>query len=267
MKDFNRSYFAEINTPDKAYWLGFLAADGYIMYNAKNKGVELTLKDRDAVEKLARCVDYPDPIRETRSGHFRLALYSKEMAQDLMRHGSHPGKTFTLEPWQGPDHLVRHYWRGMFDGDGGISKYHRQDRDRTEWAAHLVNTHAVVKAFRDFIAATDHPYNVGSIREEGSVWRVLYGGIRPAQAVARTLYQKGDLCMDRKRALSEELLALDARGRVERIPVGQLTQLREELGSWTKVAEHLEVSRNGLYKRVRKLGLPRRAYTTKLVSS
>lgn len=50
---FNESYFEVIDTEDKAYWLGFLYADGNIYYhkdkNGDRKGgkVELSLKSDD----------------------------------------------------------------------------------------------------------------------------------------------------------------------------------------------------------------------------
>jgi len=42
---FNENYFDVIDNPDKAYWLGFLYADGAISSN--NNTVELSLKSSD----------------------------------------------------------------------------------------------------------------------------------------------------------------------------------------------------------------------------
>ena len=40
---YNTSIFKQIDTEEKAYWLGFLYADGYV----SDKGVELALKESD----------------------------------------------------------------------------------------------------------------------------------------------------------------------------------------------------------------------------
>lgn len=49
---YNKDYFEKINTSEKAYWLGFLYADGCItrFYKGevlKSMSLEITLKDAD----------------------------------------------------------------------------------------------------------------------------------------------------------------------------------------------------------------------------
>lgn len=41
---FNASYFNTIDTPEKAYWLGFIAADGCIIDTTSEKGSQKRLK-------------------------------------------------------------------------------------------------------------------------------------------------------------------------------------------------------------------------------
>lgn len=43
-------YFREINTPEKAYWLGFICADGYI--NKLNNKLSICTKDLEILEKF-----------------------------------------------------------------------------------------------------------------------------------------------------------------------------------------------------------------------
>ena len=42
---FDRNYFKEINTEEKAYWLGFIAADGCV--SAKMNSIRVDLKSAD----------------------------------------------------------------------------------------------------------------------------------------------------------------------------------------------------------------------------
>lgn len=43
----NHRYFEFIDTPDKAYWFGFLAADGYAKHQGRNYRVIINLKEID----------------------------------------------------------------------------------------------------------------------------------------------------------------------------------------------------------------------------
>ena len=49
----NEDYFEDINTKEKAYWLGVLYADGAIN---KNNSVRLGMKDKDHIEKFKKAI-------------------------------------------------------------------------------------------------------------------------------------------------------------------------------------------------------------------
>ena len=58
----NLNYFEEINTPEKAYWLGFLAADGYIVGNELN--IQLEKKDKEHLRKFSNAINGNLTIRD-----------------------------------------------------------------------------------------------------------------------------------------------------------------------------------------------------------
>jgi hypothetical protein len=121
-------YFDEIDTPNKAYILGFLYADGY--NNEVNHTIVLTLheKDKDILEKIRKELKCEKPLYHISSvnkhdGKPRelesLILASKHMSETIKKWGLVPNKTFTLEfPKFLSDNLVCHFIRGYFDGDG-----------------------------------------------------------------------------------------------------------------------------------------------------
>ena len=51
---YDESYFKNIDTEEKAYWLGFLYADGYVRKRQRNSEMRLKLgiKDLDHLEKF-----------------------------------------------------------------------------------------------------------------------------------------------------------------------------------------------------------------------
>ena len=53
---YNKQYFRNIDTSEKAYWLGFIYADGYVIYNKQQRnyefGIKLKKSDQEHLRKL-----------------------------------------------------------------------------------------------------------------------------------------------------------------------------------------------------------------------
>ena len=126
------SVFSAIDTPEKAYWLGFLNADGTIVgVNPGNLALQCSLarKDRAHLVKLRSFLgiereiwDYEArTIGDVLRPYSRLICQERPVVIDLARLGILPNKTGAEKPWaDGPEHLMPHYWRGMVDGDGSV---------------------------------------------------------------------------------------------------------------------------------------------------
>jgi hypothetical protein len=129
----NDDFFNVINTEEKAYWLGFLYADGYITQHGSQKdiGVSLHIKDKSHLEKL-KCslgatYDVKEYIQKTGYArgkkYCRLLMSSDNMYDTLITKGVVPRKSLILTF---PDvniltiELIPHFIRGYFDGDGSI---------------------------------------------------------------------------------------------------------------------------------------------------
>lgn len=127
---FNEFYFDNVDTEDKAYFLGFLYADGY--NDERNYSINLSLIETDIaiLEKFKGILKSTRPLQYVKIKHkvlniqnqWRLALSSKHMSQQLVKLGCMQAKTFkiTFPNWLRED-LLRHFIRGYFDGDGSIS--------------------------------------------------------------------------------------------------------------------------------------------------
>jgi hypothetical protein len=121
--EINWDTFSSIDTEPKAYWLGFLAADGNIG-NRNELSVSLALHDKEHLLKLSSFLGSNHPIHDYRysySSFSRLCIKSKQLIDDLRKAGVTQRKTFTLEwPKNMDDNLLRHFTRGYMDGDGGF---------------------------------------------------------------------------------------------------------------------------------------------------
>lgn len=77
----NENYFEEINTPNKAYWLGFIYADGYVSINNNQYvfGIALSEKDCILLKKLNFELNssYPIHTYKQASGYSEKTVYCR----------------------------------------------------------------------------------------------------------------------------------------------------------------------------------------------
>jgi hypothetical protein len=124
----NEHFFADITTPEQAYILGFVAADGGIGNNNLTLYIGLHPKDRDILEKIRFHLGSNAPIKQTFTKNngqerYEMAVFyvsSMVLVKDLIALGITPRKSLTLEYPLLPKALERHYIRGLWDGDGHI---------------------------------------------------------------------------------------------------------------------------------------------------
>lgn len=114
--------FEIIDTEEKAYWLGFLYADGSIGSTEDKIELGLAATDLHHIEKFRDFMGIKNKI-SYRAGtkSYRMSFRSQKCKQDLIKQGCMPKKSLiiqypTLE--QVPQNLNRHFMRGFFDGDG-----------------------------------------------------------------------------------------------------------------------------------------------------
>lgn len=133
---YNHSFFNIINTQAKAYWLGFIYADGCVSHDTRTDSFELSIKlqekDYEHLKKFnkdlngnvpvsfySKTLNYKNQDREY--GQCQIRLYSKEMVLDLISCGVVPNKSNSYTfPIIKDENLIPHFIRGYFDGDGCI---------------------------------------------------------------------------------------------------------------------------------------------------
>jgi hypothetical protein len=117
----NENFFEAIDSEEKAYFLGFLFADGYV--NEKFNVVDLTIhhKDKEILDKFIENI-YPEgrPLMIVKKDYLRLVINSSRFINDLVSYGCIQAKTFKLKFPTIPEIFQRDFIRGYFDGDGSI---------------------------------------------------------------------------------------------------------------------------------------------------
>lgn len=134
---FNKQAFDKIDTEEKAYWLGFLYADGSIGSSRNSVELQLSSKDKEHLRKFSQFMKYNGEIKNkfnkkdkdenTYYESCRITFTNKHLWDALNTKGCTPRKSLTLKF---PDEclfesksLIRHFIRGYFDGDGSLGIY------------------------------------------------------------------------------------------------------------------------------------------------
>lgn len=148
----NEKYFEIINSEDKAYFLGLLYADGNV-FNSRTK-IGLQENDKDILEKFKEAIKYSGPLIFRKGGErndswgirknqYILQIVNKKISKDLINLGCTPKKSLILQfptEEQVPKYLVRHFVRGVMDGDGYFSKYKLKNSNKIKFQGNLTST-------------------------------------------------------------------------------------------------------------------------------
>lgn len=140
----NEKYFSNIDTEEKAYYLGFIYADGCV-YRGDSKNsivfqINLSVKDRKILEDMNKAFNSDYPIVEF-DGNYgnrlcKLKISNTEFCRNLMSQGVTFRKTYECHyPKNISNDLERHFIRGLFDGDGCI--YHNKKRKWNRMSFHI----------------------------------------------------------------------------------------------------------------------------------
>lgn len=124
-KTLDLTYFDAIDTPEKAYVLGFIYADG--CNTGKSLQIGIAATDKEVLEFIREQLGSSDNLRfipkyrPTWSDKYEIRVTSKELSEKLTIVGCPPKKSLTLDfPSWIPDELMSHFIRGYFDGDGSV---------------------------------------------------------------------------------------------------------------------------------------------------
>lgn len=155
----NEHFFDDIDTEEKAYWLGFLMADGCVYHgsdkNSYRLQINLAASDADCLERFNQALSSDYAIRivdvqdcKTNKVHkaAQLKINCTALCKKLIKHGVVPRKSLIC---QAPDialELVPHYIRGYFDGDGCITR----DIYRGKWSIKIIGTESTLEFFQAY---------------------------------------------------------------------------------------------------------------------
>lgn len=204
----NESYFDEIDTPNKAYILGFLYADGY--NNRINNSVVLSLskEDREILEKISEEVGSNKPLFEsdyvnkndgTERHMLILTMASKHMCEALEKWGLTQNKTFTIDfPDFLREDLIPHFVRGYFDGDGCACS--TTDKGRPRFQITLMSSTQFCNGLVDYLETQNIHFHINQPLQKSEKNKVVRSGNnKELPKFINLIYKDADLYLNRKR--------------------------------------------------------------------
>lgn len=207
----NYNYFETIDTEDKAYWLGFIYADGNINKAQNTLTIQLQGRDNGHLVKLNKCIEGNfsvkcfDIIKNDKTYFMcRILVYSTKMSKDLMDKGVVPHKTDKICFPDIPNHLIRHFIRGYFDGDGSICerKHKRGPSDLS--CSFTCGNMQFLESIRSILFQNNiKSYIVKDNR--GEKFSLSLAGLQNPDVFLHYIYDGATIYLDRKYLRKEEL--------------------------------------------------------------
>ena len=199
----DHTFFSSIDTEAQAYWLGFVAADGYVSGSNKDSKdalvVHLQWQDRDHLYRLRDALQSTHPVKEYHYSYgdiAKLFIRSEQLTQDLAQYGIVPAKTFTV-PWPDfSDALLIHFLRGYVDGDGGFHIHELKNHYTFE----LTSNRGFVEPCQQFLMRMCHVSQTKLFQRHSSpIFTLRYNGRLGIARIAELLYTNATIFMPRKR--------------------------------------------------------------------
>lgn len=189
----NADYFDSIDCEEKAYWLGFIYADGNVDKIKRSMFISLSALDQEHLQKLGDIFEKNVfQIESTKDGKklsgAMLKVNNTYLCDRLIKLGIYPQKT-SLDIADVfdyiPTHLMKHFIRGFFDGDGCTSGV----------GVSFVGGFNFLSRLRKEMSFMNTP---GSFYQEGNVWRLKWHGIKLFQQFSEWLYEDATVYLERK---------------------------------------------------------------------
>lgn len=203
----NSFYFDSIDTPNKAYTLGLIFADGNNFTGGRHYTITIVLQeeDKDVLERIRKEIEYEAPLKycdmkkkkETYQNTYKLVIYDEHMSKQLIELGVINNKSLKIKfPNYISDELIPHFIRGYFDGDGGIYYDFKRNKARTS----LCGTYDFISHVSEILHRIGihnyiyHPKQSG----DSNTYVMQTCGNKSSYQFLTWLYTNADIKMERK---------------------------------------------------------------------
>ncbi len=175
----NVDYFKKIDSNDKAYWLGFICADGCI--NKSNNKVSLISKDLDVIigfkeaigaeHAISKRVHFDKRTNKTYTA-YSIQIGNEIFTSHLINLGVTSDKTNVLEFPKIDEKYYSYFIAGLFDGDGSVSW---KGKYKNRLTINLISTQEILKFISEYIEVNLNitpKYCCSVTKNKPNVWKM-----------------------------------------------------------------------------------------------
>ena len=204
----NHNFFDIIDTEEKAYWLGFIVADGHNGEDKKYISISSHKKDLEHIELFRKTLRSDHSITIDKKWQcVVISIYSKQLSQTLSGYNIHHRKTYDMDGkvlGHIPDAFIHHFIRGYFDGDGcwyvNKKNYNAVEFGMTGNENFLLPVQKILMT-KCNLSLTKMKSKKGTFAKT-----VIYCGNKQAKKIAHFLYDGATVFLERKKEKVSHLL-------------------------------------------------------------
>lgn len=192
----DKTYFTKIDSEYKAYFLGFLVADGSISKETNRVSFMINSEDSYILQKLKEDIKSSNMVRNYKifdkrtqktnnSSVFQFS--SKQIKNDLFNLGVSSFKTQTFNFPNIDKEYFSHFLRGLMDGDGYISDHS---------VVSLISTKEFLQIINKYLFKNTGKISI--VAEYLNVYRLIIRKSRTTMDFLDYLYKDASIYLDRK---------------------------------------------------------------------
>lgn len=211
----DETYFDNIDNEHKAYWLGFLYADGYVS-SKRNRpghgnesqtfGFAISVQDSELFEKFKQDLksNHPVNIYKTGEGGFkpgssygRILITSQHMVDSLKKYGMVENKSTIIKMPNLDLKLIPHFIRGFSDGDGSIIISHLKSGGVSHsWQ--ITSTKEMCQSILDFVGKPNLQLYQRFPERGVNNWTMCISGKKQVVEILSGIYNNATIYLERK---------------------------------------------------------------------
>lgn len=212
----DETFFDKIDTEEKAYWLGFVYADGCVSHRSGADVFEVKLSevDKNHLEKLKSSLRSEHHIGTYVSTcgynvgktYCSISIVNQQLVDGLIKNGVTYRKTHTLkfpDESQVPRNLISHFIRGYFDGDGSVYCLENANIGGVSFTGNENMLNGILNEIKNVIPTKTQVFKY----PDKDACDLKIGGINYFKQCYDFLYNDATIFLDRKKAKFEDILS------------------------------------------------------------
>lgn len=197
------SVFDNIDTHEKAYWLGMLYADGGLVKNKSSYTIGLTLHrvDRYHLENFKAFLKSSHPIHDRKDKEASsIAISNAHLCNSLINKGISLRKSLVIKfPYWLDKRFINSFILGVFDGDGSISHRKRKRYLTEQCSFNIVGSEQLLLGISKIIK---EELNISTeVKPTSTIFRITIEGNLQLKKLSQWLYRDQKHFLVRKKEI------------------------------------------------------------------